>query len=60
MSTWKGVEWAIWLHSFGDELTAQPKFWIDILVLFAWNVSCTPRVPSHSSARNIPHIRHTV
>ena len=39
MSTWKGIEWAIWLHSFGDELPAQPKFWFDILVLFTWNVS---------------------
>ena len=40
MSTWKGVEWALWLHSFGSRLTAQPKFWVDIFALFAWNVSC--------------------
>ena len=38
-STWKGVEWSLWLHAFGDELPAQPHFWIDLIVLFAWNVS---------------------
>jgi len=39
MSTWKGVQWAIWLRSFGDQFAAQPKFWCDIFALFAWNVS---------------------
>ena len=39
MSSWKGVEWAIWLHSFGGRLTEQPKFWVDIVALFAWNTS---------------------
>lgn len=39
MSTWKGVDWATWLHSFGDQLICQPKFWADILVLFSWNLS---------------------
>ena len=38
-STWKGVEWSIWLFSFGDDLVNQPKFWVDILVLLAWNIS---------------------
>lgn len=43
MSTWKGIEWATWLRSFGDSassgLASQPKFWLDILMLFAWNIS---------------------
>jgi hypothetical protein len=40
MSTWKGVEWSVWLHNFGyGELPNQPKFWVDMLVLFCWNVS---------------------
>ena len=40
MSTWKGVEWSIWLHSLGSaELLDQGRFWIDILVLLSWNVS---------------------
>ena len=39
MSTSRGVEWAKWLASFGDELPSQPKFWVDIIVLFSWNVS---------------------
>eukprot|EP00326_Haptolina_ericina_P023934 CAMPEP_0181188002 /NCGR_PEP_ID=MMETSP1096-20121128/10876_1 /TAXON_ID=156174 ORGANISM="Chrysochromulina ericina, Strain CCMP281" /NCGR_SAMPLE_ID=MMETSP1096 /ASSEMBLY_ACC=CAM_ASM_000453 /LENGTH=273 /DNA_ID=CAMNT_0023277019 /DNA_START=305 /DNA_END=1126 /DNA_ORIENTATION=- len=38
-STWKAVEWAVWLHNFGGKLVEQPKFWLDILILFAWNVS---------------------
>ena len=43
MSTWKGIQWAIWLRSFGTSstsgLASQPKFWLDIFMLFAWNIS---------------------
>lgn len=40
MSTWKGVEWSIWLHSLGSaELLDQGRFWVDIFVLLSWNVS---------------------
>jgi hypothetical protein len=39
MSTWKGVEWAIWYRAFGNDVTKQPKLWVDIAVLFFWNVS---------------------
>lgn len=42
MSTWKAVNWAIWMRSGGPEtLMYKSKFWIDILVLFVWNVSYT-------------------
>lgn len=45
MSTWKGIEWSIWLNNFGGPngfnkgLLNQGKFWIDLLVLFGWNIS---------------------
>jgi hypothetical protein len=39
MSTWKGVQWSIWLRTFGDDIWQQPKFYADILVLLSWNVS---------------------
>ena len=41
MSTWKGVEWSIWLHNFGyDELPNQPKFWVDMLGVYPSSSSC--------------------
>eukprot|EP00947_MAST-08B_sp_MAST-8B-sp1_P003693 g3693.t1 len=40
MSTWKGVEWALWLHAMGGAgLIASPKWWVDMVVLVSWNVS---------------------
>ena len=40
MTFWRSVEWAIWLRSFGGpELFMASKMWIDILVLFSWNIS---------------------
>jgi hypothetical protein len=38
MSTWKGVQWAIWYFSFGDELPSQSKLWVDMFCLFMWNL----------------------
>ena len=38
-STAKGIEWAVWMHSFGENIVEMPHFWADILVLFFWNVS---------------------
>ena len=39
MSTWKGVEWSVWLYNYGDDIVCQPIFWLDLLVLFSWNLS---------------------
>ena len=40
MSTWKGVTWAIWLRSFElYGLLCKPKWWLDVIILLAWNVS---------------------
>uniref|UniRef100_A0A0G4GYJ1 Uncharacterized protein n=1 Tax=Chromera velia CCMP2878 TaxID=1169474 RepID=A0A0G4GYJ1_9ALVE len=38
-STWKGVLWSVWFHTFGSKIVEQPKLWVDILVLFTWNLS---------------------
>lgn len=38
MSTWKGVQWAIWYYSFGEDLADQAKLWVDIIALFMWNL----------------------
>lgn len=42
-STWKGVEWATWMRTFGTEVIfkKQARIYIDIFVLLAWNVSYT-------------------
>ena len=42
-STWKAVEWALWMKSNGYEamFQDQARMWIDILVLLGWNVSYT-------------------
>ena len=49
MSTWKAVQWSIWMRKFGvnpddDDVSEygifnRPKWWFDFIVLFAWNVS---------------------
>ena len=39
MSTWRGVEWSTWLYSSGSSLFSQPRLYIDILALLAWNLS---------------------
>lgn len=39
MSSWKGVEWSTWHASLGSALFQHPKWYVDIVVLFAWNVS---------------------
>lgn len=39
MSSWKGVEWAMWHASLNSALFSQPKWYVDIVALFAWNVS---------------------
>ena len=39
MSTWKGIEWALWFHSFGGNIVNYPHFWVDIFALCAWNLS---------------------
>ena len=39
MSTWKGIQWAMWLRFFGSDLLVQPKFYVGLIALFAWNVS---------------------
>jgi hypothetical protein len=39
MSSWKGVEWATWHASLGSTLFQQPKWYVDFVALFAWNVS---------------------
>lgn len=39
MSTWKGVSWSIWYFSYGPNLFNQPRIWVDMLVLLAWNIS---------------------
>jgi len=40
MSSWKAVQWSIWLRTFGgDLLFRSAKMWVDILTLFAWNIS---------------------
>lgn len=41
MSTWRGILWATWYYSLGGELCLTPKFWVDILALFAWNMGYT-------------------
>jgi len=37
------IQWAIWLRSFGTSstsgLASQPKFWLDMVMLFALNIS---------------------
>ena len=38
-STWKGLDWAVWLRSFGYAIFDQPKMWVDALILLSWNVS---------------------
>jgi hypothetical protein len=42
-STWKAVDWSIWMHSFGIKnlFMTQSRIWVDIIVLLAWNVSYT-------------------
>lgn len=41
-STHRGVLWAVWLYGFGPQnLVLQPKFWVDLLATFAWNMSYT-------------------
>ena len=37
-STWKGAQWAVWYRAFGDDFHKQSKFWVDIIVLFLWNM----------------------
>lgn len=39
MCTFKGLEWAMWMRFFGGDLFAQPKFYVDLITLVAWNVS---------------------
>lgn len=39
MSTWKGIEWSIWMRSFGFGLLYMSKFWMDMLGVFVWNLS---------------------
>lgn len=41
MSTWKGINWAIWYYSLGGEVVRTPKLWLDMITLFAWNLSYT-------------------
>jgi hypothetical protein len=41
MSTWKGVNWSIWYYSLGGEVARTPKLWVDMITLFAWNMSYT-------------------
>ena len=38
-SSWKGIEWSIWQWSQGDRLFEEPRWWLDVMVLFAWNIS---------------------
>lgn len=39
-STWKAVEWSLWMKMFGySGAMWQLRFWADLLVLFVWNVS---------------------
>ena len=42
-STWKAVEWACWMRTFGtqDIFVDQARIYVDIFVLLAWNVSYT-------------------
>lgn len=39
MSTWNGVRWSIWYWSFGHYIWLEPKMWVDLFVLFTWNIS---------------------
>jgi hypothetical protein len=40
MCFWRTIEWSIWLRSFGGPvLFEQSKMWVDLLTLFAWNLS---------------------
>lgn len=39
MSTWAGIRWSIWYWAFGHDIWNQPKIWIDLFVLFTWNIS---------------------
>lgn len=40
MCSWRSIEWSIWLRTFGgDLLFRSAKMWVDILTLFAWNIS---------------------
>jgi hypothetical protein len=40
MSSWKAVQWSAWLKTFGyGGLSNQIRFWAEIFLLFAWNVS---------------------
>ena len=39
MCSWKGIEWAMWAQFFGNDIFVQPKWYVDIVALFAWNIS---------------------
>ena len=53
MSTWKGVEWSIWLHNFGyDELPNQPKFWVDMLGVYPSSSSSSSSCCDYSVYRH--------
>lgn len=38
-TSWKGVQWSIWLHSIGQPVWGESRFWVDVLCLFMWNIS---------------------
>ena len=42
-STWKAVEWSVWIRSFGPDVlfNEQSRMVVDIFVLLAWNISYT-------------------
>ena len=31
--------WSTWFWTFGNDIFIQPKFYTDVLTLYAWNVS---------------------
>lgn len=40
MSTWKAVQWSVWLRAFEIYgLSCKPKWWVDMISMLAWNVS---------------------
>ena len=38
-TSWKGVEWAAWFYKSGGGIYRAPKMYVEILVLFVWNLS---------------------
>ena len=39
MTIWSGVKWSIWQYASDYDVWYTPKMWLEIFVLFAWNLS---------------------